>query len=303
MKLSKHTPLIIVMACLMTLALLGAAGFGWPRHHGRPAPAPKPTATAPVTPSPSPSTSAPTSPPMVTPDGTFSGPAAPSGWVQTYSRNFASTPGQGDWVTQSGNNAPILDSTKAGAEFGVGIETTALSQWAELISSNAVVGPSSFTQGLIYIPAGSGSRPDGHTFPTGSTANWPAFWTFGNPWPQNGEIDALEAQTGRSCEQTHYSSGPSSSTEINSPSDCGALGADSTGWLTVSILRQNEQVTVWYNNVKIGTVPLPTTANEKLTFQNQSYSTSVCGNCFGPTLLGSASTAWLSNVRVYAPAS
>jgi hypothetical protein len=295
MKLSKHTPLIIVMSCLMALVLIGAAGWSWPHHHGHPAPQPTVSTSAPTTPTPT---------PTITADGSFTGPAAPSGWVVTYSHNFASTPGQADWVTQSGNNAPILDSTSPGAEFGVGIETTALSQWAELISSDAVVGPNSFVQGLVYIPSAAGTSPyNGQTFPAGSTANWPAFWTFGNPWPQNGEIDALEAQHGASCEQTHYSSGPSSSTEINSPSNCSQGDGTGTGWTTVSILRQNETVKVWYGNEYIGQVPLPTTADEKLVFQNQSYSDSVCGNCFGPTLLGSASTAWLSNVRVYAPAS
>lgn len=286
--------LIVALALFLSLGLVAAcssaggtaaASLTASQRHNPPRHNPTPT---------------PTPTPSVTPDGSFTGPAAPSGWTVTYSHNFASTPGQADWVTQSGNNAPVLDSTKAGAEFGVGVETTALSQWSELISSNAVVGPNSFVQGLVYIPAGSGSRPapDAATFPAGSTANWPAFWTTGNPWPQNGEIDMLEGQSGRSCEQT-FSGSPSSPT--GSKSNCGALGSVSTGWLTVSMLRQGEQIKVWYDNTYIGEVPLPTTANEKLIFQNQSYSTSVCGHCFGPTLLGSPSTAWLSNVRVYAP--
>jgi hypothetical protein len=235
--------------------------------------------------------------------GSFTGPAAPAGWKVTYQRNFASTPGLGDWVVQPGAGATVRDSTAKGSEFGMGVEMTQLNQWAEIISSDAVVGPNSFVQGLVYIPTASGDSPyNGQYFPPGSSANWPAFWTFGNPWPQNGEIDALEVQHARSCEQTHYSSGPSSSTELNSPSNCSQGYGTGTGWTTVSILRQNEEVKVWYGTKYIGEVPLPTTANEKLVFQNQSYSNSVCGNCFGPTLLGAPSTAWLSNVRVYAPA-
>jgi hypothetical protein len=271
-----------------------------PRHH--PTPAPSTPSPSPTTPSPTPTTPSPS--PSATANGTFTGPAAPAGWTVTYQRNFASTAGQGDWVTQPGNNAPVIDSTKPGAEFGLGIELTAVSQWTEIISSDAVVGPNSYVQGLVYIPSGSGGpNPYGNTFPAGSSANWPAFWTFGNPWPQNGEIDMLEVQNGKSCEQTHYSATPGSSTEGNSVSNCAALDGTGTGWVTVSMLRQNEEVKVWYGNTYMGEVPLPTTADEKLVWQNQSYSDSVCGNCFGPTVLGSASTAWLSNVRVYAPAS
>jgi hypothetical protein len=286
-------------AFILTLALV-VPGQAAVNH--RPHPHPTVSRSAPSAP-PTVSPSAPAPVPTTTTDGTFSGPAAPAGWKITYQRNFASTPGLGDWVVQPGAGATVLDSTKPGAEFGAGVEMTQLNQWAELISSDAVVGPNSFVQGLIFIPSAAGSRPapDAATFPAGTTANWPAFWTFGNPWPQNGEIDALEAQSGQSCEQTHYSSGPTSSTEINSPSNCSQGYGTGTGWTTVSILRQNEVIKVWYGTKYIGQVPLPTTADEKLVFQNQSYSTSVCGHCFGPTVLGSASTAWLSNVRVYAP--
>jgi hypothetical protein len=172
------------------------------------------------------------------------------------------------------------------SRYGLGVEVTGEDQWAEVISSDAVVGPNSFVQGLVYIPPG----------PKGYTANWPAFWTTGSPWPNNGEIDILEGQEGRSCAQTHYgtlqSNGGASG---NSVSKCAPLGY--TGWLTVSMWRTGEQVKVWYNQRFIGTVPLPTTANEELIFQNQDGPADSCPACNGPLVY--PSTAWLSRVAVW----
>jgi len=105
----------------------------------------------------------------------------------TYAHTFT-TQGMGDWLTQPGASAAVSVSSS----YGLGV--TGEDQWAEVISSNAVIGPNSFVRGLVYIPPG----------PNGYTANWPAFWSTGSPWPNNGEIDMLEGQAGRSCEQTHY---------------------------------------------------------------------------------------------------
>ena len=173
----------------------------------------------------------------------------------TYAHDFT-TQGMGDWVTQPGTGATVSVSSS----HGLGVEVTGEDQWAEVISSDAVIGPNSFVQGLVYIPPG----------PNGYTANWPAFWSTGSPWPNNGEIDMLEGQEGRSCEQTHYGElQPHGHASGNSVSKCGPLGSSSTGWLTVSMLRTGEQVEVWYNKTFVGKVPLPTTANQKLIFQNQ----------------------------------
>ena len=206
---------------------------------------------------------------------------APAGYQVTYSHVFT-TQGMGDWVTQPRAGATVSVSSR----YGLGVEVTGENQWAEIISSDAVVGPNSFVQGLVYIPPG----------PKGYTANWPAFWTTGSPWPNNGEIDMLEGQEGRSCEQTHYgtlqSDGRASG---NSASKCAPLGY--TGWLTVSMWRTGEQVKVWYNRTFIGTVPLPTTANEELIFQNQDGPADSCPACNGPLVY--PSTAWLSRVAVW----
>ena len=209
--------------------------------------------------------------------------SAPAGYQVTYAHDFTAQ-GMGDWVTQPGAGATVSVSSR----YGLGVEVTGEDQWAEVISSDAVIGPNSFVQGLVYIPPG----------PNGSTANWPAFWTTGSPWPNNGEIDMLEGQGGRSCEQTHYGVlQPDGHASGNSVSTCGALGSGSTGWLTVSMLRTGEQVEVWYNKTLIGKVPLPTTADEELIFQNQDGPSNSCPSCNGPLVF--PSTAWLSRVAVW----
>src|SRR5580693_5965330 len=134
----------------------------------------------------------------------------PPGYRVTYAHNFT-TQGMGDWVTQPGAGATVSVSTS----YGLGVEVTGENQWAEVISSDAVIRPNSFVQGLVYIPPG----------PNGSTANWPAFWSTGAPWPNNGEIDMLEGQQGRSCEQVFYGTlQPNGHASNNSVSHCGPLG-------------------------------------------------------------------------------
>jgi hypothetical protein len=204
---------------------------------------------------------------------------APAGYQLTYSRDFT-TQGTGDWVTQPGAGATV----SVNSSYGLGVQVTGKDQWAEVISSDVVVGPNSFVQGLVYIPPG----------PDGSTADWPAFWTTGSPWPENGEIDMLEGQEGRSCEQTHYGTlEPNGDASGNSVSNCAPLGSGSTGWITVSMWRTAEQVKVWYNRTFVGKVPLPTNADQDLIFQNQDTPNKSTGPLAYP------STAWLSRVAVW----
>jgi hypothetical protein len=209
--------------------------------------------------------------------------SAPAGYQVTYAHDFT-TQGMGDWVTQPRAGATVSVSSS----YGLGVGLTAEDQWAEVISSDAVIGPNSFVQGLVYIPPG----------PNGYTANWPALWSTGSPWPKNGEIDMLEGQGGRSCEQTHYGKlQPHDHASGDSVSKCGPLGSSSTGWLTVSMLRTGEQAEVWYDKTYIGKVSLPTTAKQKLIFQNQDGPHNICPSCNGPLVF--PSTAWLSRVAVW----
>lgn len=210
-----------------------------------------------------------------------SNPSPPTGYVQTYTHDFT-TGGMGDWVTQPGAGAAVAISTTN----GLGITVNGNGQWAEIISSNAVVTANCFVQADIYIPLDA---------PTGEVANWPAWWTTGTNWPVNGEIDILEGQIGYASLQTHYGTLEGNGTaSINSTSEHAPLGTG--GWLTISMLRTGGQATAWYNNLEVGTVPMPPTANHQLIFQNQGYNASY-PNFHGP--LDYPVTAYLKNVTVW----
>jgi hypothetical protein len=213
-------------------------------------------------------------------------PPPPSGWGITYAHDFTSQ-GMGDWVVQPGSNAPVKVFDKKGAEFGLGITLTAESQWSEVISSDAVVGDECFVQALLFIPLA----------PNGEVANWPAWWTTGLNWPEDGEIDILEGQSGFGALQTHYGTlltNGNASENSNSASAPAGVG----NWLTVSLLRTPTEATAYYNKLKLGPVPAPFTENHQLIFQNQSYSAEYANN-FGPLL--TPSTAYLSRCTVWAP--
>jgi hypothetical protein len=161
-------------------------------------------------------------------------PRAPSGYTVTYAHNFT-TQGRGDWATQPYANATDSISTR----FGFGMEVTGEDQWSEIVSSDAVVGPSSFV--LL----------------------------------------------------THYGT---PAHHVNTPGHCAVQGT-AVGWVTISMLRAGGQVTTWYGTAKIGTVPLPLTANQQLAFDNQDGPDDICPACNGPLVY--PATAWLSRVTVW----
>lgn len=208
-------------------------------------------------------------------------PHAPAGYHIVYANNFINQ-GMKDWTPVSGANAQVVLSTRPGAEYGMGIKITAPGQktWMVYTPGNPYfIGPNSFIQGLVFIPRAA----------NGQVANWPAFWTTGDPWPGNGEIDMLEGLGGRSCVHTHYGT---VSDEAGPSGGCAALPLG-TDWLTVSMLRTGGMVKVWYDSTYIGEAPLPTSAEEELVFSDQ---TTFCSGCYGPF---AASTAWLSRVTVW----
>ncbi|MCG6500424.1 family 16 glycosylhydrolase, partial [Kitasatospora sp. A2-31] len=103
-----------------------------------------------------------------------------------------------------------------------------------LVNTN---GKAQFTYGAfearIYLPA-SGSQ----------VANWPAFWTDGQNWPADGELDVMEGLSGQACYHFHSPSG--------GPGGCAP--GNYSGWHTFGADWQPGSVTYYYDGVKVGQI-------------------------------------------------
>lgn len=106
-------------------------------------------------------------------------------------------------------------------------------------------GKYTFTYGVmearLWIPPGSG---------TGQ--NWPAFWTNGENWPVDGEIDVMEVLGGKHCYHFHYSNG--------APGGCASTTA-TAGWHVFSANWQPGSISYYYDGVKVGQITEGVTAS------------------------------------------
>ena len=77
------------------------------------------------------------------------------------------------------------------------------------IESKTLFGPSDVDGERQYRFEARIKLPSGHGM-------WPAFWTYGDPWPTQGEIDILEARGGEASEyQSNIFYGPTANENIN----------------------------------------------------------------------------------------
>lgn len=90
-----------------------------------------------------------------------------------------------------------------------------------------------YVEARIYLPA-SGS----------TVANWPAFWTDGQSWPADGELDVVEGLSGQACFHFHSSSG--------GPGGCATGGF--AGWHTFGADWEPGKVTYYYDGQAVGTI-------------------------------------------------
>jgi hypothetical protein len=200
------------------------------------APAPSTTAPAPVTPAGS-GTSAPPPPPS---SSTQPLGGAPGPWTLNFDDEFSqdSSLNTSKWTPywfsdgSSSNGTTMLSSNVSVANGVLNLELTPSS--GGLVSTN---GKYQFTYGYaearIYLP------------PSGSSiANWPAWWTDGQSWPADGEMDVMEGLGGQACFHFHSNAG--------GPGSCAS--GNFSGWHTFGADWEPGSVTYYYDGQNVGSI-------------------------------------------------
>ena len=100
---------------------------------------------------------------------------------------------------------------------------------------------------------------------TGKFRGWPAFWLNGQHWPQDREIDVMEALDGHLAAHLHFGDDGRHrergfvAEHWRRPTDCG--DAASCGeWHTFTAERRRAGVTFYYDGVQVGIIPIDSPA-------------------------------------------
>jgi len=275
---------IVILAIIVVLAVVILPGQISGNSGQGPAAAksssPAPVTSHPATPTPSPSVT----PPLAGSwklklDDEFTGPsldtsAWSTGWFGSGETNPVSDleddcydPSQ---VVQTGGDLDLNLIKKhtdcdGGNDYSTGAVSTA--------------GKYTFTYGLIesriWVPASQGD-----------VANWPAFWTDGSHWPEDGEIDIAEGLGGDMCAHLHNSAHPSG---IGPGCPSGLFAG---GWHTFAADWEPNSLTFYYDGQDIGSVTKGVTSAPM--FLVLDYATGTAG---GPTL--APATMKVDYVRVW----
>ncbi|MBN2370445.1 MAG: glycoside hydrolase family 16 protein [Vicinamibacteria bacterium] len=101
-----------------------------------------------------------------------------------------------------------------------------------------------FVEARIYLPPG-----------TGTPCNWSAFWTDGQEWPQDGEIDIMETLGGGGYARWtyHYDADTGPGENHQAYTLGGNLLAES-GWHVFGADWQPDLITFYYDGVDVGSV-------------------------------------------------
>jgi hypothetical protein len=179
------------------------------------------------------------------------GPSIPTGvpgsWALVFDDEFNgsslnTTTWSPDWFG-SGNtqNQTVMDSSNVSVSSG-DLNLVVTGGTGGLVSTNPSDGQSGhsgyqftygFVEARIYLPA------------SGSTiANWPAWWTNGQSWPTDGEMDVMEGLGGSACYHFHDSSG--------GPGGCAS--GNYSGWHIYGANWQPGVVTYYYDGTEVGSI-------------------------------------------------
>jgi len=207
-------------------------------------PPPAPTPPAPPVPTPPPTPPTPPTPPAPTPPAPPPVPNGPGGaWTLVFDDEFNgdsldTTTWTPDWFGGGSMNNVSTDPANVSVADGCVQLGLSSSSVGALISTNPHGGASrgfQFTEGFaearILFP-GSGETID----------NWPAWWTVGQEWPQDGEIDIAEG-LGTLTSNYHSSAGANNSNTI--PGDWAG------GFHTYGVNRQAGKNDIYWDGVLI----------------------------------------------------
>jgi beta-glucanase (GH16 family) len=117
----------------------------------------------------------------------------------------------------------------------------------------------------------------------GAVANWPAWWTDGQNWPTDGEMDVVEGLGGSACYHFH--------SPTTAAGDCPA--GNFAGWHTYGANWRNGAVDYYYDGVLVGTLNSGITNARMYLILN--YSTGGC--CTGAIV--APATMQVDYVRVW----
>lgn len=222
-----------------------------------------------------------------------SGPAGvPGTWSAVFDDEFNGTalnadvwqPGWfGTGVTGPVNGAETHPYTSANVTVSGGTLNLALTASnGALVSSN----PDALGAGKGYQFTGPAVLEARVFLPgTGSTVNnWPAFWSDGQSWPANGEIDVVEGLGGQTAYHVHTNAGGPGKTVNVGP-----------GWHTFAAAWDGITMSFYYDGVNVGSEPYSTgNAPQYILFDNSSSA-----SVGGPTVPG---VMQVDFVKVYTPA-
>jgi beta-glucanase (GH16 family) len=129
-------------------------------------------------------------------------------------------------------------------------------------------GKAEFTYGFfearIYLPGAA----------TG-IVNWPAWWTDGQNWPADGEMDVMEGLEGQACWHFHSNAG--------GPGSCS--NSNFSGWHTYGADWEPGSVTYYYDGVEVGRITTGITSSPMFLILNDAVNVPGQGQAAAPSIM------------------
>ena len=123
-----------------------------------------------------------------------------------------------------------------------------------------------YVEARMYLPG-----------PSGHPENWPAFWTNGQSWPRDGEIDVMEVLGGEPRWHFHHSGGSQGSKfDLVTPK---------AGWHTFGALWEPGRITFYYDGREVGSTTQGVTSSPHYIILNHALSSSISGPVVTPSTL------------------